>query len=201
MDKIKLKKTSMVARQILLYFVDLNREILPVFDKRNVYRIPFRAYDKFRLEDKTKFSREMYRLKQQGLINIYFENKEKKIELTKKGQEKLKQHLIGSLEITEPIIWDGKWRLVVFDIPNEKKSIRQYLRNKLISLGFIEFQESVYVFPFECSDEINLIRETFYIKPYVQFILADRIETEKNLIKTFLDLGVLKESQIKKRNL
>lgn len=201
MDKIKLKKTSMVARQILLYFVDLNREILPVFDKRNIYRLPFKAYDKFRLQDKTKFSREMYRLKQQGLIKVYLDGKEKNIELTKRGKEKLKKQLVGSLEIHEPLIWDGKWRLVIFDIPDGKKGIRQYLRNKLLSIGFIELQESVYVFPFECLDEINLIRENFFIKPYVQFILADRIETEKNLIETFLDLGILKESQIKKENL
>ena len=46
-------------------------------------------------------------------------------------------------------------------------------------------------------DEINLIREMYLIKPNVQYILADRIETEIDLIQKFTDIGVFTEKIFK----
>ncbi len=192
MDDIKLKKALLFSRQILLYFVDFHRN-LPFFDKSNIYRIPLKEYDKFRLEDKEKFRQELYRLKKQKLIKIYIKNKEKQIELTNKGQEKLKKYILQNIELKKPGNWDQKWRIVIFDIPNHKKVIRNMLREKLINFKFIELQESVYVHPFDCLKEIDLIKNMYFIESNVQYILADRIETEVNLIKKFIDLGVLEE--------
>lgn len=45
--------------------------------------------------------------------------------------------------------WDGKWRIVIFDIEEENKKSREYLRFKLNSLGFGKLQDSVYVSPLD----------------------------------------------------
>lgn len=45
--------------------------------------------------------------------------------------------------------WDGKWRVVTFDINEERKKLREYLRTKLVSLGFGRLQESVYITPLD----------------------------------------------------
>lgn len=45
--------------------------------------------------------------------------------------------------------WDGKWRIVVFDIAEKERSLRNFLRDKLTSLGFGKLQESVYVTPLD----------------------------------------------------
>lgn len=190
---IKLRKTMIISRQILLYFFDFYKVILPIFDKANVYRLPFKAYDRFREKDKIKFSREMYRLKRLGFIKEYFKNKEKSIELTAKGKKYLKRYLAGELIIKKPAIWDKKWRLVIFDIPNDKKAERDVIRRKLERLGFLKLQESVYVFPFECLNEINLIKGLYFLSPYIQYIVAERVETEMNLLKEFYDRGILGE--------
>lgn len=195
-EYLKLKKTAIVSRQILLYFFDFYRSVIPIFDKARVYRIPFKAYDKFRENDKIKFSREMYRLKRAGIIKKYIDEKGESIELTAKGKRLAKKYLIDQMEVALPRKWDKKWRLVIFDIPNEKRIIRDVLREKLERIGFMKLQESVYVFPFDCQKEIDIMKATYYIRPYVQYIVADRIETEVNLLENFYDNGLLNRENI-----
>ena len=192
----KLKKTKMISRQILFSFLDISRYVIPVFDKANFYRIPLAKYGQFRDLDKDKFRKEMFRLQKSGFIKKYFENKQLFVELQPKGKNLLKNYLTQDLEITIPKKWDKKWRLVIYDIANDKKDKREILRNKLDTLGFLKLQESVYVFPFECKNEINLIKNMYFLSPYVQYIVADRIETEINLIQTFLNREVLKKEMI-----
>lgn len=193
MDELKFKKTKIIARQILLYFIDFNRVVLPYFDKKKIYRIPMKMYDKFRLKDKERFRRELYRLKQQGFVKKYLAGKSDYLELTQKGQKLIKKYLIEGLEIRAPQKWDKKWRIVIFDIPNDKRKMRDVLRNKLQTIGFFELQESVYVFPFDCQNEISFLKNMYFLRPYIQYIVADRIETETDLIKMFLDRGLLSE--------
>lgn len=195
-DNIQLKKTAIVARQILLYFFDFYRTVLPIFDKANVYRIPFREYDRFRENDKIKFSREIYRLKRAGIIKKYVDEKGTFLEITTKGKELAKKYLIDQIKITLSGKWDKKWRLVIFDIPNDKNRERDLLRDKLECLGFFKLQESVYVFPFECNQEIELLKGMYLLGHYVQYIVADRIETEINLMEKFYDRGILKKGNI-----
>lgn len=59
------------------------------------------------------------------------------------------------LERTYPLfklnrkVWDGKWRIVVFDISEKERKKRDSLRLKLVSLGFGKLQESVYITPLD----------------------------------------------------
>lgn len=79
------------------------------------------------------------------------------------------------------ILWDGKWRIVIFDIPEKLKKVRDALRYHLKRLGFVELQHSVFLLPFECKDEINYIIEFFNIRRFVRFIEATSIDNELDL--------------------
>lgn len=81
--------------------------------------------------------------------------------------------------------WDGKWRLVVFDVPEKKKPAREALRRKLRELGFYELQKSVFVFPYECKDEIDFIIEFFDMRPYVRYGVLESIDNDIHLQKIF----------------
>lgn len=187
------KKAVIISEQILFYFIDFIRTANPRVIKSWKYEIPIREYDRFREQNKTKFSREMYRLKQSGIVKEYLKDKERVIALTQKGKRRLKKYLTSALEIEIPSRWDKKWRLVIFDIPDDKKVARDLFRRKLENLGFFRLQESVYVYPFECAALINYLKRNYLITPYVQYILADRIETEVDLIKKFYDYELIKE--------
>lgn len=195
-EGLSFRKTLLISEQILLYFIDFIRATNPLVLKTWKYRVPIKEYDRFRKQNKMKFSREMYRLKQAGIIKEYLEGKERFIGLTKKGRKRLQKYLISTLEIRRPAKWDKKWRLVIFDIPDDKKIERDALRRKLENLGFLKLQESVYVCPFECASQIDFLKKTFLIAQYVQYILADRIETEVDLVKKFYDTGLIGDENI-----
>lgn len=97
--------------------------------------------------------------------------------LSKKGKE-----VATTCNMDEMVIpitkWDKKWRIVMFDIPEKLKKVRESLRYQLKKLGFLELQRSVFVLPFECENEIEYIVEFYNIKKHVRFIEANRIDNE-----------------------
>src|SRR3990167_7009580 len=92
--------------------------------------------------------------------------------LTAKGKERFLQHQFNILALPRAKRWDGKWRIVLFDIPEPKKKIRDSLRRKLKALGFLEFQKSVFIYPFPCRDEINFVINFYNIPEYVYYLEA-----------------------------
>jgi DNA-binding transcriptional regulator PaaX len=198
MGKLGFRKTKILARQMLLSIIDINLIFTyPFFNTSKIYQIPLKKLNKFRIENKDKFKKELYRLKQDGFIKQYINGKDMYIGLTKKGIISVKKYILDEIDIHTPEKWNGKWHIVVFDIPKRKNKVRDYVRNTLEQIGFLKLQESVYVYPFECLDEINYIKNNYLLGPYVQYIIADRIETETNLIRRFLDRDVLTKDMLK----
>lgn len=89
--------------------------------------------------------------------------------LTEKGKEKAIRFNPDYLKIKKPTNWDKRWRMVIYDIPDQKKAARDALRLKLNELGFKEWQKSVFIHPYPCRDEIDFIIEFFEIRPYVRY--------------------------------
>lgn len=83
--------------------------------------------------------------------------------------------------------WNGKWFLVFFDVPEIQRNKRNYLRKFLIDIGFYRYQQSIYIFPYECEKEIILIKKIVEGAKYMKYIVADKIEDE-SIIKTFFKL-------------
>ena len=84
--------------------------------------------------------------------------------------------------------WPGKWFLVFFDVPEKQRNKRDYLRKYLQDIGFYRYQQSVYLFPYECKKEIDLIKKIVEAAKYTSYIIADEIENE-NQAKIFFGLN------------
>lgn len=108
--------------------------------------------------------------------------------LTEKGQKKTIAFSTDSLTIKSPLVWDNKWRVVIFDIPESKRTARNALREKLKNLGFYSLQKSVFVHPYDCLDEIEFLIELFQIRPYVRFFEAIKVMNESELQLHFQDI-------------
>jgi len=106
------------------------------------------------------------------------------ITLTEKGKLKILTYHFEKMKIREKE-WDGKWRMIIFDIPEKLKSGRNALRSKIKELGFYELQKSVWVYPYECKDEIDFIIEFFDLRRYVRFGILESIDNEFHLKKIF----------------
>ncbi|KKS26475.1 MAG: hypothetical protein UU84_C0026G0007 [Candidatus Yanofskybacteria bacterium GW2011_GWC2_41_9] len=105
--------------------------------------------------------------------------------LTDKGKKRILKYDIDKIEIKKPMRWDKLWRLVIFDIPEDKNLGRKALAAKLKELGFYPMQKSVFIHPYECKDEIDFIIEIFELSPYVRFLRVKDIDIELDLKERF----------------
>jgi DNA-binding transcriptional regulator PaaX len=141
---------------------------------------------KFRKYPRGKLSSTFYKLKRKGLIRIRKVNHQIYISLTEEGKKMVGWMQIDSLIIKRPKKWDGFWRIVIFDISELKKVHREAFRGKLKELGFYPIQKSVWVHPFDCQAEIELLREFFGLnEEELRLIVSNNIGNDKELKKIF----------------
>ena len=113
--------------------------------------------------------------------------------LTEEGEKRALLAFIeaeSSLHKKRGTTWDGGWRMVFFDIPEEKRRYRDYLRKILKLVGFYEFQKSIWVYPYPVPQFLKNYMFEKDIKPHVRFITTDSIDNDKDLRIIF---GLLRE--------
>ena len=104
--------------------------------------------------------------------------------LTERGKKRKLEYDLENLTIVKPSSWDGKWRLLLFDVPESMKRAREALREKLKQLGFFQFQKSVWIYPYRCENEIDFIAEVFSIASCLT-LFTIYIENDKMLRSYF----------------
>lgn len=135
---------------------------------------------------KQKISDTFYRLRKQGLIKIEERNRQIYISLTPEGEKKAGIYQIDKLRIARPKHWDRKWRLLLFDIPEKRKISREALRGKLKELGFVQFQKSAWLHPYDCRTEIGLLQDFFGLsEEEMQLVVAENISNVEQSKKIF----------------
>ncbi len=93
-----------------------------------------------------------------GLVKTSSERGQRHVELTEKGRTVIDSVYASEYRIPEPAFWDGKWRMVMFDIREKRRGIRARLRLLLQSAGFLRLQDSVWIYPYPCDEFIGLVR-------------------------------------------
>ena len=107
-----------------------------------------------------------------------------KVYLSEKGQKLLDRIESEEIEIKKHE-WDGIWRIVAYDIPEDSKKERDYFKRKLKDLGFEELQKSMLVIPYKCKEEIAVIAQNLGISPFVMHLITDRLPRQEEMIKRF----------------
>ena len=137
---------------------------------------------KRKYQEKTLINRSRDRLIKAGLLA---RNEEGLLRLTPKGMAKLRQLELVDYKLPRPRRWDGKWRVLIFDIKEERKSLRDKVRRTLIALGFKRLQDSVWVYPYDCEDLITLLKADFKIGKDLLYLIVDTIEGDTKIKKYF----------------
>lgn len=134
------------------------------------------ANRRFKKYPKRTISTTFDRLRREGVIAIDLSNNQIYISLTAEGKKKAGIFQINDFKIKKPKQWDGKWRLLTFDIAHKRRLLREALRGKLKQLGFRQFQKSIWIHAFDCRDEIELLKEFFGLTDKeVQLVVAEDI--------------------------
>lgn len=118
------------------------------------------------------------------LIKTVLRDGKECVEVTDKGKKELIEFDIDTISIKRQK-WDGKFRIVIFDIPETKKIARGVLRDKLKEIGFVKIQKSVWASPYECEKEIIYISSIFNIEKFTNYIVAEKADFSSYLTKKF----------------
>jgi len=122
------------------------------------------------------------RLIEHGLLE---KNEQGYLSLTSKGKAKLDQLELRDYKIKKPKRWDKKWRVLIFDIPEKRKSLREKVRLTLTTIGFMRLQDSVWIYPYDCEDFVTLLKADFKIGKDILYMIVDSLEYDKPIKKSF----------------
>ena len=128
------------------------------------------------------------RLNNKRLVELIEKNNELYIKITDSGKKLTRSFDYDNLELPKSKRWDKKWRLVVFDIPNKKKRERRAFSKKLKDIGFYPMQESVFIYPYDCCDEVDFICEFLSISRYVNYCLVESLYKKEGDLRNFFNL-------------
>ncbi|MBI2613281.1 MAG: hypothetical protein HYW62_00695 [Candidatus Levybacteria bacterium] len=128
--------------------------------------------------------RTLLRLEKQKLVEIADEDSRQVVKITNQGKQKIIKMALDELTVEKPKIWDGKWRLVSFDLPETKAQQRKRFVEYLSVWGFYPLHKSVYLHAYPCFKQVEFLREYMNVGEYVRNFTVSKIENDK-LFKDF----------------
>lgn len=84
--------------------------------------------------------------------------------------------------------WDHKWRVIIFDIPQELHRERIRFRKKLKLIGCYMLQKSVFIFPYPCEEELGDVATRLKVSDYIDILIADNTGFKEAEIKKLFNL-------------
>src|SRR3989344_421646 len=119
------------------------------------------------------------RLADKGLVTFEKRDGKSFARITLAGQKELAlQEQMAALRIKKRKRWDKRYRVVIFDVPEHRRAIRNSLRNTMRSAGFLQLQQSVWVYPHDCEDLIALLKADLHIGKDVLYLIVEKIERD-----------------------
>jgi len=180
--KTRLRKVGRVGKQLLLALAQGTETFIDGFIwLASPAPISFEEY-KYR---QAVLYRSLERLEKQRLIKRKREGRRLKVSLTKQGLTYAQDLELLEVKILKPKRWDGLFRVVIFDIPEVHKVVREVLRQKLKSLGFIQIQKSVFVIPWPCLDKIRRIQRLYKADKFIKYVEVTRFDGEDTVKRKF----------------
>lgn len=131
-----------------------------------------------------RINRALAYLKERNRIQTMKRGDKLFIKLTKKGRlDALMQKILKSDLAKKK--WDGKWRLILWDIPESSRIQRDRLRRFCKALGFYQLQKSVFIRPSPLpSSAVEYLIENDLVS-FIRFLRVDQMDQEKMLLKHF----------------
>ncbi len=123
-------------------------------------------------------------LKRDGNLEIIEKNNKLFLKLTRKGKLRvLLRKLYGEFQKNQK--WDGKWRVIIWDIPEISNGQRNLLRKFVKNLGFYQLQKSVFITPYQIPRAaVEYLKESDLSK-FIRFLRIDELDKETDLKKRF----------------
>lgn len=121
-----------------------------------------------------------------GLIMTHHSGQSDYVKLTKEGKKKVHSISLDKDSTHVSPTWDGKWRIVLLDLPETRKDEREALRYLLKKAGFVCLKNSVWISPFPYEHLFTNIKKDFGLTTELMVFVTDNIDAETK--QAFFDL-------------
>lgn len=136
-------------------------------------------------KNKYRTGRTLSSLERKKFIKFWIKDGKGRIALTKEGKLYFASLKVKRVKLPSKGKWDGLWRIVTFDIPERLKANRKRFSRALVFAGMYNLEESVFVYPHECKDQIFKIADLYDVKKHICYIVARSVEPDVKLIREF----------------
>ncbi len=126
----------------------------------------------------------MKRLHAQKLVEVAETQSGYIVQITEKGKQRLLKYDLEAMALVKKK-WDGKWRIVIYDVSESKKQRRRLFQKILKKLELLQLQKSVYLTPYPCENEIEYLRQIYTIGSEVVLLTVSGLENEQAYKKYF----------------
>ncbi len=133
-----------------------------------------RNYEKKRA--RKNFAKIINYLKGHGYLKEKVLENRKAFLITPKGCKKILKIKFKTLDKKRRT--DKKWQMVIYDIPESKRGIRDEFRNELKILGYKELQKSIWVCPYDILKETEELIKNYLLESYAKLFLIEEIDVE-----------------------
>jgi DNA-binding transcriptional regulator PaaX len=165
-----------------------SKKILAILANKSVVQLPhLEETISSDMAQKQAFNRSLKGLERTGLVSSYFSGRETYAKLTKEGKKKA--HSI-SLENDTTLVnpaWDGKWRVILLDFPEDRKSERDGLRYLLKKAGFLCLKNSAWISPLPYEYLFTNIKKDLELTTELMVFVTDSLDKETE--KIFFELA------------
>ncbi|OGI64654.1 hypothetical protein A3H53_02990 [Candidatus Nomurabacteria bacterium RIFCSPLOWO2_02_FULL_40_10] len=137
--------------------------------------------------NKYAITRSLKGLKDAGLIEQIASAHSEYARLTKEGKKKMHSLKLDSDTTLVNTTWDGFWRIILLDLPEERKSERESLRYLLKKAGFVCLKNSAWISPFPFEHLFTNIKKDLGLTSEMMILVTELVdeETKKFLFETF----------------
>src|SRR6185369_8797648 len=122
--------------------------------------------------------RSLSRLLDSGHLKQESKNGKKFFVLTDKGRASLVRLEARNFQLPKPKRWDGKFRILIFDVQEKLRNKRDRFRMLLSQLGFKRIQQSVWAYPYDCEDVIQILKTDLGVGKNVIYLVTGDIENK-----------------------
>lgn len=119
------------------------------------------------------------RMNKQGWVHSEKIGNRSYYSLTERGQKRIDEAAKRIFKLM-PEKWDGQWRILMYTIPEEIRSIRDELRKELVWSGFGTMSNSCWISANNLEKQVFDLIEKYDIGNYVDFFIANYAGPDEN---------------------
>ncbi|WP_404456253.1 phenylacetic acid degradation operon negative regulatory protein PaaX [Virgibacillus necropolis] len=136
----------------------------------------------------------MSRMSKQGWVQSEKKGNKSYYSLTDRGEARMDEASKRIYKLESPE-WDGAWRMLIYTIPEEKRHLRDELRQELIWSGFGALSTSCWITPNPMEQQIKRLVEKYEVGSYVTFFRAthEGMSDHASLVEKCWDLDKINE--------